>query len=134
MFISRPKNLHCKPIPVMKTGISLCTFPNREKPVFTNWEPCNENRFFPVWEKYTRKTLYVPVLALYGIAVCLLHLPAQTEKNIVKICKCGNGYVTQLRSPGCLFLLPAKFYHCQDRDKNSRAHYNLDCVSLLHNM
>ena len=46
-------------------------------------------------------------------------------KEIVKICQCGNGYVTQHRSPGCLFLLPAKFYHCQDRDKNPTAHYNL---------
>ena len=25
--------MHCKPIPVMKTGFSLCTFSNREKPV-----------------------------------------------------------------------------------------------------
>ena len=49
----------------------------------------------------------------------------RVEKNIVKICQCGNGYVTQHRSPGCLFLLPAKFYHCQDRDKNPTAHYNL---------
>ena len=32
------------------------------------------------------------------------------------------------------FSLPAKFHHCQDRDKNSPAHYNLDYVSLLHNM
>ena len=53
-------SLHSKPIPVMKTGFSLCTFPNREKPVSITWEPCNENRFFPVWEKYTGKTLYWP--------------------------------------------------------------------------
>ena len=51
---------HCKPIPVMKTGNSLCTFPNREKPVSITWEPCNENRFFPVWEKYTGKSLFWP--------------------------------------------------------------------------
>ena len=44
------KNIHCKPIPVMKTGFSLCSISNREKPVFINWEPCNENRFFPVWK------------------------------------------------------------------------------------
>ena len=54
------KRVHCKPIPVMKTGISLCTFPKRENPVFITWEPCNENRFFPVWEKYTGKSLYWP--------------------------------------------------------------------------
>ena len=52
--------LHCKPIPVMKTGISLCSISNREKPVFINWEPCNENRFFPVWKYYTGKTLFCP--------------------------------------------------------------------------
>jgi hypothetical protein len=44
----------------MKIGISLCIFPNRKKPVVITWEPCNENRFFPVWEKYTGKTLYWP--------------------------------------------------------------------------
>ena len=48
---------HCKPIPVMKTGVSLCTFPNREKPVVIT---CNEKRFFPAWEKYTEKTLSTP--------------------------------------------------------------------------
>ena len=53
-------NIHCKPIPVMKTGISLCSISNREKPVFINWEPCNENRFFPVWKYYTGKTLFCP--------------------------------------------------------------------------
>ena len=42
----------------MKTGLSLCTFSHQEKPVFITWEPCNENRFFPVWEKYTGKTLF----------------------------------------------------------------------------
>ena len=50
--------LHCKPIPVMKTGFSLCTFPNREKPVFITGIPANVNRIFPVWEKYTGKTLF----------------------------------------------------------------------------
>jgi hypothetical protein len=44
----------------MKTGISLCSISNREKPVFINWEPCNENRFFPVWKYYTGKTLFWP--------------------------------------------------------------------------
>ena len=63
--------LHCKPIPVMKTGFSLCSISNSEKPVFINWEPCNENRFFPVWKYYTGKTLF---LALYwpctGLQCC----------------------------------------------------------------
>ena len=52
--------MHCKPIPVMKTGFSLCTFSHREKPVFVDSVPCNENRFFPLWEKYTGKTLFWP--------------------------------------------------------------------------
>ena len=51
---------HCKPIPVMKTGFSLCSISNREKPVFITWEPCNENRIFPVWKYYTGKTLFWP--------------------------------------------------------------------------
>ena len=52
--------LHCKPIPVMKTGFSLCTFPSRENPVFITGIPANENRFFPVWKYYTGKTLFWP--------------------------------------------------------------------------
>jgi hypothetical protein len=52
--------LHCKPIPVMKTGFSLCSLSHREKPVFITWEPCNENGFFPVWKNYTGKTLFWP--------------------------------------------------------------------------
>ena len=51
---------HCKPIPVMKTGFSLCSISNREKPVFITLEPCNENRIFPVWKYYTEKTLFWP--------------------------------------------------------------------------
>ena len=42
------EKIHCKPIPIMKTGISLCSISSREKPVFINWEPCNENRLLPV--------------------------------------------------------------------------------------
>ena len=42
------QSTHCKPIPVMKAGFSLCSISNRKKPVFINWKPCNENRFFPV--------------------------------------------------------------------------------------
>ena len=44
----------------MKTRFSLCSISNREKPVFINWEPCNENRFFPVWKYYKGKTLFWP--------------------------------------------------------------------------
>ena len=44
----------------MRTGFSLCSISNREKPVFINWEPCNENRIFPVWKYYTGKTLFWP--------------------------------------------------------------------------
>ena len=67
MFTMRQSYLwstvHCKPIPVMKTGFSLCHISNREKPVFINWEPCNENRIFPVWKYYTGKTLFWPCTA-----------------------------------------------------------------------
>ena len=44
----------------MKTGFSLCTFSHREKPVSISWDPCNENRFFPVGKKYTGKSLFWP--------------------------------------------------------------------------
>jgi hypothetical protein len=47
----------CKPIPVMRTGFSLCSISNREKPVFIRGIPANENSFFPVWKYYTGKTL-----------------------------------------------------------------------------
>ena len=50
--------LHCKTFPVMKTGFSLCSISNREKPVFINLEPCNENKFFPVWKYYTGNSLF----------------------------------------------------------------------------
>ena len=51
---------HCKPIPVMKTGFSLCSVSHREKPVFITWEPCIEDRLFPAWKYYTGKTLFWP--------------------------------------------------------------------------
>ena len=44
----------------MKTGFSLCSFSHRERPVFITWEPCNENRFFPVRKNYTGKSLFWP--------------------------------------------------------------------------
>ena len=52
--------VHCKPIPVMKTGFSLCSISNREKPVFITGIPANENRFFPVWKYHAGKTLLWP--------------------------------------------------------------------------
>ena len=51
---------HCKPIPVMKTGFSLCSISNRENPVFITGIPATENRFFPVWKYYTGKSLFWP--------------------------------------------------------------------------
>jgi hypothetical protein len=60
--------LHCKPIPVMKTGFSLCSFSHREKPVYINSVPCNENRFFPVWKNYREN----PVLALPFVVYTLV--------------------------------------------------------------
>ena len=29
-------------------GFPCVVFPHREKPVFSSWDPCNENRIFPV--------------------------------------------------------------------------------------
>ena len=29
-------------------GFPCVVFPHRENPVFISWDPCNENRFFPV--------------------------------------------------------------------------------------
>ena len=42
---------HCKPIPVMKTGFSLCTLSLQGK-------TCFHYRFFPVKNTYTGKTLF----------------------------------------------------------------------------
>ena len=50
--------IHCKPIPVMKTGFSLCTFSHREKPVFISWDPCNENRVFPAGKSTQEKPCF----------------------------------------------------------------------------
>ena len=54
------KRIHCKPIPVMKIGFSLCNISIREKPVFITGIPATENRFFPVWKYYTGKSLFWP--------------------------------------------------------------------------
>ena len=51
---------YCKLIPVMRTGLSLCSISNREKPVFITGIPANKNRIFPVWKYYTGKTLFWP--------------------------------------------------------------------------
>ena len=44
--------IHCNPLQGQyraRTGISLCSISTqREKPVFSSWDPCNENRIFPV--------------------------------------------------------------------------------------
>ena len=45
----------------MKTGISLCTFPNREKPVSITWEPCNENRMLST-EGFFRKSTFCTLM------------------------------------------------------------------------
>ena len=66
---SQVSNVHCKPIPVMKTGFSLCSFSHREKPGFINSVPCNENRFSLCGKTKQGKPCSGPVLALYGIAV-----------------------------------------------------------------
>ena len=60
IFVCIESKYTAKPIPVTKTGLSLCTFPNRENPVFITGIPANVNRFFPVWEKYTGKSLFWP--------------------------------------------------------------------------
>ena len=63
------KSVHCKPIPVMKTGFSLCSFSHREKPVFITGIPANENSFSLCGNTTQGKPCSDPVLALYGIAV-----------------------------------------------------------------
>ena len=53
--------VHCKPIPVMKTGFSLWTFSHREKPVFITGIPAMRTGFpvmktgFSQWEKVHRE-------------------------------------------------------------------------------
>ena len=32
----------------LEQGFPCVVFPHREKPVFSSWDPCNENRIFPV--------------------------------------------------------------------------------------
>ena len=53
----------------MKTGFFLCTFHNREKPVFITGIPANVNIFFLYGKSTQGKPCSGPVLALYGIAV-----------------------------------------------------------------
>ena len=73
--------LHCKPIPVMRTGFSLCSISNREKPVFITGIPANENWIFPVWKYYTGKTLSWPCTG--PVRDCsVLGFPA------MKLCQC----------------------------------------------
>ena len=37
----------CKPIPVLKPGVSLCSFSHKKKPDFITGTPANGSRFFP---------------------------------------------------------------------------------------
>ena len=39
-------------------GFPCVLFPNREKPVFISWDPCNENRVFPVYFFSQGKTCF----------------------------------------------------------------------------
>ena len=55
----------------MRAGFSLCSISIREKPAFINWEPCNENRFFPVRNTTQGKPCFH---YRHGFAVCLLLL------------------------------------------------------------
>ena len=76
-------NLHCNPVQGQyraRTGFSLCTFSHREKPVFITWEPCNETRVFPAWEKYTGKTLFWPCTGPVRDCSGIKTRPLQTEK------------------------------------------------------
>ena len=56
-----PSKVHCKPIPVTKTGFSLWSFSHREKPVFITGVPAMRTGFpvmktgFSLWEKFHRE-------------------------------------------------------------------------------
>ena len=83
-FTKKFSCIHCKPIPVMKTGFSLCSISNREQPVFITWEPCNKNSIFPVWKYYTGKTLFWPFTG--PVRDCsVLVLKSLTEKRIRRL-------------------------------------------------
>ena len=62
---------HCKPIPVMKTGFSLCTLSLQGK-------TCNENRFFPVKKAYTGKTLF----SLQGWVCSAVNISFYKKRNV----------------------------------------------------
>ena len=49
-------------------GIPCVVFPHRENPVFISWDPCNENRFFPVGNTTQGKPCFH---YRDGFAVCL---------------------------------------------------------------
>ena len=62
-FVFLSVRLHCKPIPVMRTGFSLCSISNRENPVFITGIPANENMEILHWEN-TVLALYWPCKGL----------------------------------------------------------------------
>ena len=66
----------------MRTGFSLCSISKREKPVFITGIPANENRFFPVWKYYTRKTLFWPCTGpLRDCSVTMTEKQKQKQNN-----------------------------------------------------
>ena len=53
-----------------KQGFPCEVFPHREKPVFITWNPCNENRLFPVrYVAFTNYVYFDHVLAMFGLSV-----------------------------------------------------------------
>ena len=86
--LAESQSVHCKPILLMKRGFSLRTFSHREIQLFPSpGKPCNENRIFPVWEKYTGKTLFWPCtgpvrdcsVAIFQKVLMYLSLPQMYE-------------------------------------------------------
>jgi hypothetical protein len=110
--------LHCKPITVMKTGFSLCSISNREKPVFITWEPCYESRFFPVWKYYTGKTLYWPCTGLQ----CSLH--AQLKQIILD---CMYLYIPSF---SVVLIAPLLIWIKQVATANINADLIIECLTI----
>ena len=74
----------------MKTGFSLCSISYREKPVFSTWDPCNENRNFPVGNTTQGKPCfhYCAGMGLQWFYCCQLRLMGikkfmQTASNTI---------------------------------------------------
>ena len=111
--------IHCKPIPVMKTGFSLCTFSHREKPVSISWDPCNENRFFPVGKKYTGKSLFWPCTD--PVRDCSVVIGFRLLLKLLRFCISGVvGYIfVYIKRTTCHTcpsrITPPKIYEVYDR-------------------